>query len=100
MERLEDIVSSMEGERMSLEDMVASYEEGVKLLRICRQRIDTAKQRVELITADLDCGKATLTPFDPASAADASAEDSDDTAGKGKARRTKTDSQNDDIRLF
>jgi exodeoxyribonuclease VII small subunit len=97
MERLEDIVSSMEGERMSLEDMVASYEEGVKLLRICRQRIDTAKQRVELITADLEGGKATLSSFEPSAAP---AADTDDSDSKGKARRTKTDSQNDDIRLF
>lgn len=98
MERLDEIVSSMEGERMSLEDMVRSYEEGVRLLRVCRGRIDTAKRRVEMITADLEGGKATLAPFDPTASAEP------DTAGeaesKAKARRSKTDTKTDDIRLF
>lgn len=96
MERLEEIVSAMEGERMSLEEMVASYEEGVRLLRTCRQRIDSAKLRVETITADLDAGKATLTTFDPSSAP----ADADEAGSTAKPRRTKTDSQSDDIRLF
>src|SRR5215218_1806291 len=64
MESLDAIVASLEGERLPLEDMVASYERGMKLLRVCRSRIETARQRVELITADLEGrGKATLTDF-------------------------------------
>lgn len=96
MERLEEIVSSMEGERMSLEEMVSSYEEGVTLLRVCRQRIDHAKLRVETITADLEGGKASLAPFDTAT----TPAESDESGQTAKARRTKTDSQSDDIRLF
>src|SRR3954463_6540341 len=64
MESLDAIVASLEGERLPLEDMVASYERGMKLLRVCRSRIETARQRVELITADLEGrGKASLTDF-------------------------------------
>ena len=101
MERLDEIVSSMEGERMSLEDMVRSYEEGVSLLRVCRGRIDTAKRRVEMITAELEGGKATLTPFDPAAAtADPTTANADDSESKSKGRRSKTESKTDDIRLF
>jgi len=45
--------------------MVQSYEEGARLLKVCRQRIDAARQRVELITADLDGnGKAVLSTFE------------------------------------
>ena len=98
MERLDEIVSSMEGERMSLEDMVRSYEEGVRLLRVCRGRIDTAKRRVEMITADLEGGKASLAPFDPS--AEPSTANTDDPESKAKARRSKTESKTDDIRLF
>lgn len=98
MQRLEEIVSSMEGERMSLEEMVRSYEEGVKLLRVCRQRIDTAKRRVELITADLDGGKASLEPFEPESATESAAPDDD--PAKARGRRRKSESTTDDIRLF
>jgi exodeoxyribonuclease VII small subunit len=69
MERLEDIVSAMEAERLPLEEMVRSYEEGAGLLKVCRSRIEAARQRVELITARLDePAPATLTPFDPATA--------------------------------
>ena len=51
MEALDTIVSSLETERLPLEEMVTSYERGVNLLRTCRDRITTAQQRVELITA-------------------------------------------------
>ena len=100
MERLDEIVSSMEGERMSLEDMVRSYEEGVGLLRVCRNRIDTAKRRVEMITADLEGNKAALAPFDPAAAAPESAGGADEGEPKSKGRRSKTETKTDDIRLF
>jgi exodeoxyribonuclease VII small subunit len=104
MGRLEEIVADMEGEGMSLEDMVKNYEEGVKLLRICRQRIDTAKQRVELITADLEGGKASLSPFDQNSASQAAKPeadtDEDDDAKPSSRARRKPDPPSDDIRLF
>lgn len=64
MESLESIVSSLEAERLPLEEMVQGYERGVKLLHVCRSRIDSARQRVEIITADLEGkSKATLTEF-------------------------------------
>lgn len=64
MESLDAIVASLEGERLPLEEMVSSYERGMKLLRVCRGRIETARQRVEVITADLEGkGRATLDEF-------------------------------------
>jgi exodeoxyribonuclease VII small subunit len=64
MESLDAIVASLEGERLPLEEMVASYERGMTLLRVCRTRIETARQRVELITADFEGkGKAALSEF-------------------------------------
>ena len=106
MERLEEIVSSMEGERLPLEDMVQSYEEGAKLLRVCRERIDVARQRVDLITANLDGGgKATLAPFDPASDAESSPPPTETApkqrpASQATARRKPTTDDDEDIRLF
>ncbi|MFZ4765077.1 MAG: exodeoxyribonuclease VII small subunit [Roseimicrobium sp.] len=64
MESLDSIVESLEAERMPLEEMVGSYERGMKLLRVCRNRIEAARQRVELITADLEGkGKPSLSDF-------------------------------------
>ena len=107
MDRLEEIVSSMEGERLSLEDMVKSYEEGAKLLRVCRQRIETARQRVELITANLDGPpvKASLSAFDPASAEALEPTPTTETAPRQRAaqppaRRKATTDDDEDIRLF
>jgi exodeoxyribonuclease VII small subunit len=66
MDSLESIVTSLETDRLPLEEMVASYERGMRLLRTCRGRIESARQRVELITADLnEKGKATLGEFSP-----------------------------------
>lgn len=108
MERLEEIVSSMEGERLPLEDMVQSYEEGARLLRVCRERIEAARLRVELITANLDgSAKATLSPFDPAAAGEAAEPSSPpptETPSKQRtaspARRKTTTDDDEDIRLF
>ena len=66
MGALETIVTSLETERLPLEEMVGAYERGVRLLRTCRERIETARQRVELITADLEGrGQAALGEFAP-----------------------------------
>lgn len=101
MRRLDEIVAEMEDNQTGIEEMIRGYEEGVRLLRVCRQRIDTARQRVELITADLENGKAALTPFDPAKVAEPPAQTHDDSDSKSKPRRgSKTDARTDDIRLF
>lgn len=64
MQRLDEIVAGMEDSQLSLEEMISSYEEGVRLLKLCRHRIDGARRRVELISGDLEGGKAILTPFE------------------------------------
>ena len=102
MERLEEIVSAMEGERMPLEEMVQSYEEGARLLKVCRQRIDAARQRVELITADLDgSGKAALSTFDEA-AAEPEAKPATRTPSTRRpaSKPAADDDSGDEIRLF
>jgi exodeoxyribonuclease VII small subunit len=111
MESLESIVSSLEGERLPLEEMLQSYERGVKLLRVCRSRIETARQRVEIITADLEGrGKATLSDFGSLEVPDASSSTSvaEDSSSKRPARKkpatpeppSGNGSTDEDIRLF
>jgi exodeoxyribonuclease VII small subunit len=103
MERLEEIVSAMEGECMALDEMVGNYEEGMRLLKVCRQRIENARRRVEMIAADAD-GKATLAPFDPATAE--VAESLEEKARPVRRRTTPAKAEadeettTDDIRLF
>ena len=88
MDSLESIVTSLETERLPLEEMVAAYERGVRLLRTCRGRIESARQRVELITSDLnDKGKAALSDFAPPDTPDAPAGTSSQDTPKRTVRR-------------
>lgn len=112
MERLDEIVSSMESERMPLEEMVASYEEGARLLKMCRSRIDSARHRVDLITQRANSPEAELEPFDPQeepaempaempAAGKASARTTTATPTTTAPRRKSAPSpDDDDIRLF
>lgn len=103
MQRLDELVAGMEGNQLSLEDMISGYEEGVQLLKICRQRIDTARRRVELINCDLEDGKATLTPFEESTAAEAPAPSppAAKPAPVPRSSRSKsTDSDSGEIRFF
>jgi exodeoxyribonuclease VII small subunit len=60
--RVEELVARMEAERLPLDDLIQAYDEGTRLLDICRQRLDDAQRRVDLITQRAD-GTATLAPF-------------------------------------
>ena len=88
---LESIVEAMEHEQLPLEDLVAYYEKGSTLLDRCESILDSARNRIELITLrnkteiEPESGSQTGAPPDfslPSGAPD----DSDD--------------DNDDIRLF
>jgi exodeoxyribonuclease VII small subunit len=47
--RLEEIVRKLESGNMSLEDSLKAFEEGVRLSRICSERLDEAERRVEIL---------------------------------------------------
>lgn len=95
MERLDEIVARMEVEKLPLEEMVASYEEGMQLLQSCRQRIEAARRRVELINAG-NGETASLTPFDPEATL---AEEAPKTPARRKTAKPDIAAEGD-IRLF
>ena len=51
MNRLEEIVGLLERGDAPLEQAMALFEEGAKLLRECTAQLDAAEQRVTLLTA-------------------------------------------------
>jgi exodeoxyribonuclease VII small subunit len=65
LERLEQIVQEMEGDRLPLEDLLARYEEGTRLVKVCHKRLDSAEKRIEVIGQEAS-GEVTLSDFDPA----------------------------------
>jgi exodeoxyribonuclease VII small subunit len=58
LERIEQIAAQMETGEMPLEQLVEAYEEGLKLVRFCAERLDEAEKRLEAITRD-SAGRAT-----------------------------------------
>lgn len=48
--RLEQIVSEMENAEMPLEKLLAGYEEGMRLVKACGDRLADAEQKVEILS--------------------------------------------------
>ena len=65
MDRLEEIVDQMESGKMMLEELIVRYEEGMKLVKVCQERLASAEQRIEIITRN-HAGKPVVKEFEPA----------------------------------
>ena len=52
-EELERIVSELEEGKMSLEKSLELYERGMRLVRVCNLRLDSAQRRIECLTGEL-----------------------------------------------
>lgn len=61
--RLEEIVGEIEKTPSPLETLIDRYEEGMKLLAVCREKLDAAEKRIEIITRN-SRGEAALEPFE------------------------------------
>jgi exodeoxyribonuclease VII small subunit len=48
--RLEQIVSDMETVDLPLEKLLSSYEEGMRLVKACSDRLSDAEQKVEILS--------------------------------------------------
>ena len=60
IEKLESIIERMESEQIPLQELLKDYEEGTKLLKLCRDRIDGARQKVDKINKELTNGSVML----------------------------------------
>ena len=61
MERLEEIVQTLEKGDLPLEDSLKVFEEGIRLSSLCMAKLDEAEKRVEILVKDKD--KVVLKPF-------------------------------------
>ena len=89
MDRLEEIVEQMESGKMMLEELIVRYEEGMKLVKVCQERLASAEQRIEIITRN-HAGKPVVKEFESAAA---------DREGPAKLEE-KGVNKNDEVRLF
>jgi exodeoxyribonuclease VII small subunit len=88
MDRLEEIVEQMESGKMMLEELIGRYEEGMKLVKICQERLANAEQRIEIITRN-HAGKPVVKNFEPTTEKETPA-----------PREEKGVNKNDDVSLF
>jgi len=49
LKKLEKIVDGLEGGELSLDEALKVYQEGIELARVCAQRLDNAKKKIDLL---------------------------------------------------
>lgn len=66
LNKLEKIVIQLEGGKLSLEDSIRTFEEGMKLALSCQKLISEAEKKIELLTKGED-GLPKREPFEEGS---------------------------------
>ena len=75
LKRLEEIVSKLESGNIALEESLTLFEEGVKLSRHCKKKLDEAEKKVQILMKT-DEGEKKAVPFKTGENAQISFEDS------------------------
>ena len=83
LEKLEKIVSDLEAGNISLEDALSRYEEGIKLSRLCQEKLSQAEKKIEVLSKNAK-GELVKKPFE---AAEDAAEEAPQPKGR-KARKS------------
>lgn len=65
LSQLETLVADLESGKLSLEDSLKAFEQGVQITRHCQSALRDAEQKVQVLTRNPE-GATTLEPFDPA----------------------------------
>ena len=63
MQRISEIVSTMEDGNLPLEKLIDSYEEGIGLVKDCQEKLDTAEKRIQVIARNAS-GALVLNAFE------------------------------------
>ncbi len=63
LSQLEALVAKLEAGDLPLEEALRAFEEGVRLSRLCAERLEEVERRVHLLTRDAD-GREQEMPFD------------------------------------
>jgi exodeoxyribonuclease VII small subunit len=60
---LERVVEQLESGELSLEDSLTAFENGVRLVKLCNQKLTEVERKIELLVKDKD-GKLQLGPLE------------------------------------
>jgi exodeoxyribonuclease VII small subunit len=67
---VEEVVKSLEGGKLGLEESIEKYEAGIKALRQCYSILEQAEKKIQILVKEKDGGLAAR-DFDPAAASSA-----------------------------
>jgi exodeoxyribonuclease VII small subunit len=62
--QLQEIVEKVETGQVGLEDAIGQYETGCNLVRHCKQILENAERKIEILSKSLE-GQITTQPFSP-----------------------------------
>jgi len=65
LKKLEKIVEDLEGGDLSLDEALKKYQEGIELSRLCSQRLESAKKKIDVLVKNKK-GEFELKPLDQA----------------------------------
>jgi len=54
IDKLETIVASLESGKLTLDESIAKFEEGIKLYKNCRGQLSEAEKKIQLLTESLE----------------------------------------------
>lgn len=77
LERLEEIVGTLESGDLELEKSLKMFEEGIKMARICQVHLSQAEKKIEKLVKD-NKGELTTEPMEDAPTPEAEGESDDD----------------------
>jgi len=63
IEKLEEQVARLESGNISLDEALTAFEEAIKLVKICNEKLDKAERKVKILTESAD-GTVTDKPFE------------------------------------
>jgi len=72
---LEEVVERLESGELSLEESLAAFEQGVRLVKHCNQKLTEVEKRIELLVKDKD-GRLQVQPLTEAADEDPEVEES------------------------
>ena len=62
LKRLEEVVGDLEGGRLSLEDSLSRFEEGMRLSKLCQEKLKGVELKIEKLVAE--GGRMAARPLD------------------------------------
>ena len=65
LQEVEQVVKSLEGGKLGLEESIEKYEQGMKALRQCYAILEAAEKKIQILVKEKD-GSLSAKDFDPA----------------------------------